>query len=759
MAKRLIAKKPFDLSARVTMQLGRESISSSTVAVSELIKNAYDADAENVKIRFFIREAGAVSTLIIEDDGLGMDSTTLINHWLKIGTNNKVIAERSFSKYRILTGAKGLGRLGIDRLCKQMILYTKKKGSSTVTQLSVDWRNYEDTDQSLSNIQHEVYETDIPVTNKYGCIFPSLEHSGTFLVLIGLRDNWNSSFISALENELRLLISPYRSYNDFSITLNIISKELNLEKQIDSEDILQSAHWKVISSVDDKGRVKATFINNVTGTQVEHEPIPWNEWIAGQNKEPLFGPLKFTFYYLPRTKLALSKVNLSATNWRKFMELNRGIRIYRDDFRVRPYGEPSGKGDWLDLGYRKAQSPGGIRQGGFRVGPSQIIGALTISKIRNSILDDQANREGIVENDAFFQMRTFAIKIIETFEELAHRETATSEEQDLSVELDSILKKANSDFYEAFDEFKKISFEKRTTTRKKQKLSNATALYQKIRELERAKISHQKAIDEYYKSLTRERIKLEEEKNTLSNLASIGILTVCFGHEIRTQSALALENSAELIDMISDAEETGESINFDEAVKVSKIIKNSITYVNGFSKLAINNITPDKRTRKKVNVPSVFDYIFSVMSSSIRRMGIDYDIECVKIDSKDFNVRSYEIDWESIAINLITNSMWALNYKMRGERKIKVTFERIGGTKLKLSFEDSGCGLETGQEKSIFMPMKSSKRDRTGNVIGTGMGLAIVNTQVTEHMAGIVYAQKNTSLGGAGFYIEVNQDA
>lgn len=85
------------------------------------------------------------------------------------------------------------------------------------------------------------------------------------------------------------------------------------------------------------------------------------------------------------------------------MELNRGVRIYRDDFRVRPYGEPSGKGDWLDIGYRKAQSPGGISQGGWRISPAQLIGAISISRQNNEILNDQANREGIVENDAFFK--------------------------------------------------------------------------------------------------------------------------------------------------------------------------------------------------------------------------------------------------------------------------------------------------------------------------------------------------------------------
>ncbi|MGK9454814.1 sensor histidine kinase [Enterobacter ludwigii] len=94
----------------------------------------------------------------------------------------------------------------------------------------------------------------------------------------------------------------------------------------------------------------------------------------------------------------------------------------------------------------------------------------------------------------------------------------------------------------------------------------------------------------------------------------------------------------------------------------------------------------------------------------------------------------------------------------RNERNIEVTFERVGGTKLRISFEDSGCGLEESQEENIFLPMKSSKRDRTGNVVGTGMGLAIIRNQVVDNMAGNIFAKGSSPLGGAGFYIEVNQD-
>src|SRR5690554_6234121 len=104
----------------------------------------------------------------------------------------------------------------------------------------------------------------------------------------------------------------------------------------------------------------------------------WEEWIKDHNLKHNFGPVNFKFYYIPQDNEKLNSVNFKRTAFQQFMRLNRGVRIYRDDFRVRPYGEPTGRGDWLDLGYRKASSPGGIAQGGWRIAPNQILGAVEI---------------------------------------------------------------------------------------------------------------------------------------------------------------------------------------------------------------------------------------------------------------------------------------------------------------------------------------------------------------------------------------------
>ena len=749
----LIDEKPFEFSARVTLQLGRESISSSTVALSELIKNSYDADADSVTINFHLRK-NSVSTLIIDDNGSGMSPETLLNHWLKIGTDNKSLVERSAKKNRILTGAKGLGRLGIDRLCKKLVLYTKTKEMDKAIQLNIDWKQFEQTNRSLSEIKHPMYEVDLPIEDKYGLAFSDIESSGTRMILIGLRDDWDKEFLGVLENELRLLTSPFHADNEFSINLKVNRGTDRTEKSLSSEKILDVARWKIKANLTSEGEVSICYTNNQKKIDIIQDPIPWSSWLKNSGPKPLFGPVSFEFYYLAQDTESLNKLNLKVRNFRDFMRLNQGIRLYRDHFRVRPYGEPSGKGDWLDIGLRKVSSPGGLSQPGWRIGPNQIVGSVLISRETNSILDDQANREGIVENIAFFQLRTFLLKVIDTFETLVQKDASSDGEVDFSGELAKILSKTNEDIEHAIEDLKKsistISRKKQKT--KKQPLSPAQLVSQRLAHLEALREKQNLAELRYLEALQNEKSELLEQKNTLSNLASIGILTISFGHEVRQHSAFALNGSTKALAQLNRLD--NEDGYLDKAITFITIAKDSAKYIDNFSRFAIENIKPDKRTRRKVRIPDVFDYIFKVFSVTLEKMNIKTFIH-IHPPEAEYQVYAFEIDWESIAINFMTNSIWAIeSSKDRNNPAIHIDlFE--SEEEITLIYKDSGQGLEAGTEESIFIPMHSGKRDDRGNVIGTGMGLAIVKTHVEDHMHGSIKASANSDIGGAEFTIKL----
>lgn len=751
--RKLIAEQPFEFSPRVTLQLGRESISSSTVAISELIKNSYDADADHVSLDFHLRENG-VSTLIIEDNGFGMNPDTLVNHWLRIGTDNKSIVERSIGKQRILTGAKGLGRLGIDRLCKRLILYTKTKEMEKAVQLNINWRQFENTKKTLSEIKHQIFEVDFPISDRYGTFLSETGNSsGTRMILLGLKDEWNSSFLDTLENELRLLTSPFQGENQFAIRLRVQKKNEVVEKSVSSEAILSAARWRVKATVDQDGHVSASFINNQKGIEITQDPLPWNHWLKNSGTVPLFGPVTFEFYYLAQDAENLTKLNLKVRNFREFMRLNQGVRLYRDYFRVRPYGEPSGKGDWLDLGLRKVGNPQGVSQPGWKIGPNQIVGAVLISRSTNAILNDQANREGIVENSAFFQLRTFLLKVIDTFETLVQKDASGEKNLDLSHELARLLAKSNEDLELAIDDLKKtVVTVKRKKHDRKKKLLPAQIVTQRLAVLDALRKKQSEAEERYLEALRIEKNDLEEQKNTLSNLASIGILAISFGHEVRQHSGLALNGTIVGLGML-------EKLKSDDPIlpkilKSIQIAREGAQYVDNFSRFAIENIKPDKRKRKKVVIKAVFDHVFNMFSVTLDKMNIDRVVRVAE-SNIEHSVFAFEIDWESIAINFMTNSIWAIEAKENRERSEIIVDISSNEENLSITYSDSGVGLEVGSESSIFLPMNSGKRDRIGNVIGTGMGLAIVKTHVENHMGGKISAKAHGDLGGAEFRIEI----
>jgi signal transduction histidine kinase/anti-sigma regulatory factor (Ser/Thr protein kinase) len=747
----LIGERPFEFSARVTLQLGRESISSSTVAISELIKNSYDADATDVGLNFHIREA-STSTLVIEDNGNGMNADTLFDHWLKIGTDYKASIGRSPGQ-RILTGAKGLGRLGIDRLCKRLVLYSKTKGMEKAIQLNVNWNEFENTTKSLSEIKHKIYEVELPITDKYGETFLDAESSGTRLILIGLKDNWDQDFLSTLENELRLLTSPFKSFNDFSIHLRTRTNTTNTEKTLNSEEVLRAARWSAFASIDEKGQVSVTYKNHKKPDTPIENTNPWDSWIKNSGATPLFGPIEFHLYYLAQDAASLKKLKLSVTNFRDFMRVNQGVRIYRDNFRVRPYGEPSGKGDWLDIGLRKASSPGGVSQPGWKIGPNQIIGSVLISRGENSILNDQANREGIVENSAFYQLRTFLIKIIDTLETLVQKDASNDTDLDFTEELANILRKSNEEISTAIKSLKStfaIAGKKRK--KKKRQLQPDQLVAQRLAELEA--LTEKQAIAErrYFEALQFEKNELQFQKNTLSNLASIGILTISFGHEVRQHSGFALNGTSQALSSLQKI--NNDSRLLDDPIEFIKIAKDGAKYIDNFSRFAIENIKPDKRTRRKVNIPSVFAYVFKTFHVTLEKMKIR---ACVNLHSPNisYDVYAFEIDWESIAINLMTNSIWAIEASSNRETpliSVDIAEDEDGITVI---YKDSGIGLEAGTEESIFTPMSSGKRDGRGNTIGTGMGLSIVRSHIEDHMGGSITAIAKSDLGGAEFTIKL----
>lgn len=752
---KLIGKTSFSVSARVAMQLGRESISSSITAIVELVKNAYDADADHVRIRF-AHLGTPEAVVVIEDDGDGMSIDILRDHWLVIGTDNKA-RRRTTGKKRIVTGEKGLGRLGLDRLCTQTVIESLSAGAIDGVRLDVDWRRYEDTQARLETVQHDIYS--IP-DMRVDPITQSVRDypKGTRLILRGLKDEWNRETVRNLRNELALLLSPFNAPNDFQI---------EIESGMDWDDVdghiyapaamLNAANWKVIATLDEENRIAIQMTSPLHKKEYQFKPTRWSEAIKKMEETPRCGPLRMEFYFFVRGKNDLYEQEFSRSEITSFLKFNQGIRIYRDNFRVKPYGEPDGSGDWLRLAYARMQNPDAVAgkavPGAWRIGYNQVVGAVFISHDKNPDLDDQTNREGLLQGKAFIHLIAFAEKVIQWFQ--FNHQTFEIERKATRAPIKTAEDKAQESIAGAGDTLQKIETLAYKITDMLKPSRGSTVLLPKSEDIQKAASEIQVGLEKArsdYKQTIKLFQQVEEQKNTMANLASLGILAAAFGHETLDWTVTVAENAHDVranlfkktFMVTAPEEERLNRVLLDMAGEADKVRK--------FAQFTIGNLNRRKRTKQNFCLKETIHHVFSAFDEVIKKQrNITVDISA--FPTEPCLIHGFQMDWESVVVNLITNAVWALEDKPAKERRIRATLSD-GKNQWVFSFDDSGCGLEAGTESFIFNPTFTTKRKR-GEIDGTGMGLYIVKSFVENNSHGTISAVRQGQLGGAGFTIKV----
>jgi hypothetical protein len=753
--RKLITDAHFAVEARLAIQLGRESISSSFTAILELVKNSYDADATRVRIRFTGLETDS-AMMVIEDDGCGMTADDLLNYWMVIGTTNKVKLRRAGSK-RVLTGEKGLGRLGLDRLARETVVQSIVKDATEGIELPIDWSQFEQEDVRLENVTLKVYG--IPNLRKDPLTGEWNEYPhGTRLVLKGLKDTWTQSTLLDLRAELSLLVSPFATDTDFRIELDSGLGLRSVDGVVATPvSLLQAAQWKVTASIDDEDCVRMRMASAHHNKVYEEGPLPWERRFPGCGTKPHCGPLQFEFYYFPRKATSLGEETISLTSIRTFLDSNQGLRVYRDGFRVKPFGSPNGDGDWLRLAYRRIESPEGVTQdpkpGNWRVGYNQVVGAIFVTRQKNGELLDQTNREGLVDGKAFAHLRVFAEQTVRFFElnnqdfEMAQTPRQSAREE-AKAQADDAMKKL-SEAAGAVSALIGETPQSVTPSPNSQKPAEVFALVQK------ALVEAKEKLEQSSKTFRAENERESREKDTMANLASLGILAAAFGHEtLGWASSCAanagwLERNLPIHFFFANSEVEG---------KVKEKLSDTATQarrIETFAEFSIGNVKPEKRKRTTFCLKKLVQNVFTTFDQSLRvQRNIHLDVE-PNLPPESCRIKGYPIDWESVLVNLITNAEWALKEKKEVyQRVIRVTL-RAEGASFVLTFDDNGIGIPAGLEERIFLPTFSTKRNPSGHVYGTGMGLTIVKNFVEQNTGGKISATAKGALGGASFSIRI----
>lgn len=393
--------------------IGKDLINDDNIAILELVKNSFDADAKKVEVQYFNLKnnddrttesfSELTSRLIIKDNGLGMGLDDIKDKWLNIAYSEKKSNNRQHN--RMMAGAKGVGRFSCDRLGEYLNLYTKKQNSTDYLLLKIDWKKFEidDTTKEIQSIDL-IYET----LTKTELIDRNIQpfNQGVLLEIIKLRSNWvyqlkdnkgkntgwNTDKLVYLKKYLEKLINPNQAYekNDFGIYLDAIEFKNENSQKVDHEKFIGKIENTIFEKLDFKTTsIESEIIEDgrtiLTTLKDKGQTI---FWIKEKNIYfPLIKNAKLTFYYL-------------STYSKSFFTKQTGIQsvqygsifLFINGFRIPPYGEVGD--DWLGLDQRKNQ--GTARYIGLR----EVVGSI-------EILDNENNfriissREGIVKNDNY----------------------------------------------------------------------------------------------------------------------------------------------------------------------------------------------------------------------------------------------------------------------------------------------------------------------------------------------------------------------
>jgi signal transduction histidine kinase len=756
-----MAKIPFKISARAASLIGHENIATADGAVIELVKNSYDADADDCIV--FLDHSKRKKTLYIIDNGDGMDNQIIDDYWMTIGTANKLNDPRSRNK-RIKTGAKGIGRFALDRLGNEASIITLPIGSMKGYQWNVKWDEFE-MNKTLDQVFADLVEVEKlnfhsvvkEITNSFKPIADYLKKksfvNGTIIKISDLKDEWSKNDIDALFKSLEILVPPIElpifdlaffdslSETGFGKIDSLANEDYDYKlvaKVLKDQNIIltisrKEFNWKeidpdVFKQKEPKNMSKFPYNLETLKKGTFSIKVPLLEFWPGLNEKDEkiiheIGPFEFSFYYIKRTNRETEKFalrNIDTAKRRQWLDQFGGIKLYRDGFRVRPYGEVSSNSfDWLDLGGRSsvsAEGPGQKNGARWKVESQQVFGVINISRLNNPYLQDTANRAGLHENAQYFQFVDLILRLINTVELDRHyimRPMAVV--YDIKHETESNIQKANQQAEDTLAKNRRknkgrLAFTKKTTDK--------DTIYAKaIKDLQ--KIIHQR----------------EEELRMIRVLGSVGLTLATFSHELdelNGDTQLYINKLNSFINSEFEKKSFSDIPRNKNPFLLIEEIRSLNNRISSWLEFAKTSLKKDRRKASDLHLSKYFLDFHKRWESFLETRNTQFTI-IKKFGSLGLK-KTYPIDMDSIFNNLLLNSMDAFFRKdssPKREIKIDYEYEEKG---LNIIYEDSGPGLlpEIKDIKDIFLPFFTTKK-KEDQEVGIGLGMWIVRTTIEQY--------------------------
>lgn len=393
----------FKISAALKDLIGKELITDEFVAVFELVKNSFDANATKVDVIFENNYKSDNARIVIKDNGKGMNYDDLQNKWLFVAYSAKRTGKESedyrdkIKPQRIFAGAKGVGRFSCDRLGKHLNLITiKDEPRAKIENLIVNWEDFENADEK-EFINIKVTHNELKNTSY------NLKH-GTVLEISGLRDNWDRERILKLKKSLAKLINPNQGNDSDRFDIEIIAKD---EKSIDKEkkNELDVVNGLVKNPIFETLGIKTSniFVQiNPNGHFIETTLQDRGDRIYYLKEKNPYQDLKNISIYLFQLNRS-AKANFTRTMGMEPVKYG-SVFMYKNGFRVYPYGEEGEDG----LGIERRKQQGYNRFLGTR----DLIGRIEINGDQSELRETTSRDGGLVKTDTFYDLVDFFEKYV-----------------------------------------------------------------------------------------------------------------------------------------------------------------------------------------------------------------------------------------------------------------------------------------------------------------------------------------------------------
>ncbi|WP_326536309.1 sensor histidine kinase [Pseudorhodoferax sp.] len=701
----LAAQEPnairFSVDASHISRLGIELVSKQETAISELIKNAYDADAIRVDVVF--KDSDRVGGVLeIIDNGTGMSREQLVNGFMRISTQGKVAEPSSTIYGRQRAGRKGIGRFAAQRLGRRVTIQTQLSDSDESLKLEINWENF----SSGADI--------FMIANRVNTA-QKMASPGTTIRIEGLRDAWSNAQIRRAYRYISDLLQPFplqasksseedikNPRNDPGFHVYFYQEEAGDLNEIasDEQNIFAHALAKISGQV-------------ISGTpHISIESKKHNISIKDQKIE--FDPkLKSATDYTGGPYQSLNGVSFSAhyfitdelpggtkSTVRDILNRAGGIRLYRNGFRVLPYGENFD--DWVGL-----QRSSALRQILPPHHNTNFLGFVEIFDVDGSNFEETASREGLIENAAFSELHDFVYKTLLTgVIAIAHArkkkifasDKPRAETQDGEEDLKNVADKATA-LAERIRDIAEAEYGHSTASRTDNATEKSAVLLALAEEVVKISVSSKSVL---------------EEIGMLRVLASLGLTIGEFTHEVRHVLA-ALKIS------VSEFKGGGH-----EHADLNEYVRLLSSYTRYFDQAVSQN------SHRKLEVHELRDVIgefATVMAPTLKRQNIEV---VTKFEGYDlFTKPMHKSEWASTLLNLFTNSLKAIQRAKVKNGRIQV-FSRAVENDLEINFSDNGDGIPEALREQVFEAFfttsapASALASESEQITGTGLGLKIV---------------------------------